>query len=141
MNPQRLQLEHLFRSSPERVFAFFADHEQFGRIWPGRTRRVRDGDEETNGLGSVREIAVGPVRFQETVTAFQRPLLIEYRITQGSPLKNHFGRIEFHPAGAGCRLDYRIEFEGRLPLIAPLVARSLARDFKRGLAGLASELP
>ncbi len=143
MSRQRLHLQHRFASSPEQVFAFFADHSQFGRIWPGQTLRVRDGDSEPNGLASVRQIRLllGLIRFEETVVAFERPRLIEYTISRGSPLKNHYGRIAFLPEDAGCLLDYHIEFEGRFPLIAGIVARNLQRDFVSGLAALREELP
>ena len=141
MAKQQLHLEHRFISPLEQVFEFFADHEQFGRIWPGQTRRIQAGESEPNGLGSVREIRVGPVSFEETVVAFERPRLIEYTISKGSPLKNHYGRIAFLPDKDGCRVDYHIEFEGRFPLIAGIVARNLQRDFKKGLAALRSELP
>ncbi len=137
---QQVHLEHRFQSSVEQVFEFFADHEQFGRIWPGKTRRVRDGEHDVNGLSSVREVCVGPVCFDETVVAFERPRLIEYTITRGSPLKNHYGRIAFLPDGDGCHVDYHIEFEGRFPFIAGIVARNLQRDFKHGLAALQKEL-
>jgi uncharacterized protein YndB with AHSA1/START domain len=141
MPKHRIQLSHQFASTPDQVFEFFSDHLQFGRIWPGKTRRVRDGDTESNGLGSVREIQVGPIRFEETVVSFARPQRIEYTITRGSPLKNHHGRIEFHPDGSGCRVDYQIEFDGRFPLIGAHVARQLPKDFQRGLQALQHELP
>lgn len=141
----RLHIEHRFASPVDQVFEFFADHEQFGRIWPGQTRRVRDGELEANGVGSVREVRVGPVRFEETTVALERPQRLEYTITRGSPLKNHYGRIAFLPDGSGCRIDYHIEFDGRWPLIGrligALVARSLPADFKRGIAALSAELP
>ena len=141
MAKQQIHLQHSFQSSVEQVFEFFSDHEQFGRIWPGKTRRIRDGEGDTNGLSSVRQVCVGPVCFEETVVAFERPRLIEYTITRGSPLKNHYGRIAFLSEGDGCRVDYHIEFEGRFPFIAGIVARNLQRDFGAGLLALQKELP
>ncbi|MGJ8669096.1 MAG: SRPBCC family protein [Oceanococcus sp.] len=141
MAKQQVHLEHRFQSPVNQVFEFFADHEKFGRIWPGKTQRITAGETEANGLSSVREIRVGPVCFEETVVAFERPRLIEYTITRGSPLKNHYGRIAFLTDGEGCRVDYHIEFQGRFPLIASLVARNLKKDFKAGLAALQAELP
>lgn len=140
MPRHQVVIEHHFASDPATVFAFFADHEQFGRLWPGRTRRIATGQDDPNGVGSVREIRLGPVRFEETVVTFQRPHLIEYTVTRGSPIKNHHGRIEFHPEGTGCRIDYRIRFDGRFPLIGALVARNLPRDFTAGLAAVGADL-
>ena len=93
MPRHKVVIEHRFQADPATVFAFFADHEQFGRLWPGTTRRIATGQNDPNGVGSVREIRVGPVRFEETVVTFQRPHLIEYTVTRGSPIKNHHGRM------------------------------------------------
>lgn len=141
MPKYQLHMQHQFRSSPDQVFDFFADHEQFGRIWPGKTRRVKEAEDEPNGEGSVREVKVGPVCFEETTVVHQRPHRIEYAITRGGPLRNHRGVIMFEASDGGCLLDYRIEYDSRFPFIGGILARNLPRDFKVGLAALRAELP
>ncbi len=140
MPRHRIELRHEFDAPPERVFDYFAAHETFANLWPAKITRLRDGDEERDGVGSVREIRVGPLAFEETIVTYQRPALLEYRITRGGPLRNHHGRIAFHPQGAGTRLEYSIEFDGRVPLIGGLIAKSLVRDFERGVIPVAAEL-
>src|SRR5690242_6592998 len=95
MPQQTVKFEQFFAAPREKVFAWFADHEKFGKIWPGRTRRIQasaDGA-EPNGLGSVREIRSAGSTFEETITTFEPPATIEYRITRGGPIKNHRGRL------------------------------------------------
>ena len=54
---QTVRFEQFFAAPRPAVFAYFADHEKFGRLWPGRTRRMKDAaGADPNGLGSVREI-------------------------------------------------------------------------------------
>jgi uncharacterized protein YndB with AHSA1/START domain len=119
-----------FAAPRAKVFAAFADHARFGRIMGGRFTRIRDGEDpaEPNGRGSVRELrGLGPV-FEETITRFEPPALIEYTVSRGSPIKNHHGRIVFTdtPEG-GTRIDYTIAFEPRIPFTGALIAGVLRR--------------
>jgi len=67
------------------------------------------------------------------VTDFKENEFIEYRITRGSPLKNHRGVMRFSAIPGGTRLHYTIEFEGRFPLVAELVKPVLEQGIRRGL--------
>ncbi len=50
------------------------------------------------------------------------------------PLKNHKGVMRFSDTGTGgSRLDYTIEFEGKLPLIGPIIKAGLDQGIRRGL--------
>jgi hypothetical protein len=63
--------------------------------------------------------------------------LIEYRITKGSPLRDHVGIMRFSPrAGGGTRLDYRIRIASRIPGLSPLVTAVLTRNLTKGLASV-----
>lgn len=135
MPQQTVKFEQFFAAPREKVFAWFADHEKFGRIWPGRTRRVQDSADggNPNGLGSVREMHSGGSVFQETITKFEPNSVIEYRVTQGSPIKNHLGRLVFSDTEGGTRLDYTIEFDPRIPLTGGLIASVLCAAWHRGV--------
>jgi uncharacterized protein YndB with AHSA1/START domain len=130
----RMALEVDIQASPEAVFNYFADHEKFAAIFGGSCTRVKDGDDEPNGLGSVRRIGPGPLSFDETIVVFDRPNAIHYAITRGGPLKNHLGRIHFlKTPGGGTRVDYVITFESKIPLLGGLVAKALKAAFLRGI--------
>jgi len=122
----------------EEVFAHLAEHENLAALFGAKVKRLADGDSERNGVGSRRELKVGPLPpFEETVTQYVPNELIEYRITKGSPLDGHVGTMRFSPtAGGGTHFDYRIRIASKLPLVAPIVTRNLTRDINRGLAGV-----
>ncbi len=142
MPSQRVVLTACVQAPPEQIYDFFCDHESFGRIWPGEIRRIKDSDDpgNPNGVGSVRSIKLGPLKFEETHITCDRPLCIQYRVTRGGPIKNHLGTIHFSPDGSATRIDYSIEFDPRVPLTGCLIARSLKRDWDRGIKPIITEL-
>ena len=133
---QRIDIRKTFPYSVEQLFEFLSEHKNLETIFaPARIRRVKDGEESTNGAGSVRElkILVAPA-FEETVTAVIPNERIEYRITKGSPLKKHHGIMRFSATEeGGSQLHYTIEFDGKLPLVAPVVRFALDKAIRRGL--------
>lgn len=140
MSTHRVELQHHFSAPPAVVFAALADHELFGQLWPGRTRRIRTGQDGANGVGSVREIQVGLTRFEETTVTHEPSQLIEYRITRGTPLRDHLGRMELRPDGEGTRLDYSIVFRCPIPLLGGHLARKLKADFEAAIPAWAARL-
>ncbi len=135
MAQQTIVFSEDFDASVAAVFEQFADHARFGAALGGPVgrrlrfiRRVRLGDDlkSADGVGSVRRIGYGPTGFEETVTAFEPLRLIEYRITRGSPLKHHHGRIEFYALpGHGTHVEYTIVFEPRVPGTGAFLVRAL----------------
>jgi len=135
---QRLIFDHDYAMPPERVFAYLSEHENLDDIFGARITRLRDGtDGHRNGVGSARELKVGPTRpFEETVTEFVPNELITYEITKGSPLKNHRGEMRFTTEGEGTHLHYEISFGSKLPGVDLIVAQGLKRNVAKGLAGV-----
>jgi uncharacterized protein YndB with AHSA1/START domain len=135
---QTVTVDHDFRLPPERVFAYLSEHENLDDIFGARITRLRDGtDGHRNGVGSVRELKVGPTPpFEETVTEFVPNELIAYEITKGSPLKNHRGEMRFTTEGEGTHLHYEISFGSKLPGVDLIVAQGLKRNVAKGLAGV-----
>lgn len=135
MPQQTVRFEQFFAAPRDKVFAWFADHEKFGRIWPGTTRRIQESADprEPNGLGSVREIRTGGMTFEETIVGFDAPERIAYRITRGSPIKNHRGELVFTQVEGGTKLSYVIEFDPKVPLTGGLIASVLCTSFHRGI--------
>lgn len=139
MGQQRIEIVQEFSAPVDRLFAYLGEHENLAAIFaPAKIKRISDGQGVRNGVGSAREmrILVGPA-FVETVTAYKENELIEYRITRGSPLKNHHGVMRFYPtASGGSRLHYTIVFEGKFPLVASIIKPGLEMGIRRGLKGL-----
>lgn len=135
MAKHSVHFSEFFPAPRAKVFAFFADHRKFGLIWGGDFSRIRDGQDpaDPNGLGSVRRIRSAGLSFEETIVAYQPPVLIEYTVSRGSPIKNHLGRIEFKDAPGGTRVDYSIRFAPRVPGTGWLLARILEQGWKKGV--------
>lgn len=127
MAEQNLRFDEFFALPRERVFDWFSDPANLGRLWGAKFTRVRDGQDraQPNGVGSVREVRAGAFKFEETITAFQPHQLIEYTMTKGGPVKNHLGRISFSDAPGGTRMVYTIQFDGKLPATGGLLASTL----------------
>jgi hypothetical protein len=138
MPMQKIDIDMEFRRPVGELFAFLSDHEKLGRIFGVDVKRTCDGEDSMNGLGSVRTLSIGPLPgFDETVTAFQKDKLIEYKISRGSPLKNHKGVMQFCPSGTGgSKLRYTIEFESKIPFFGPIVRAGLEHSIRRGLKTL-----
>ena len=129
-----------FAKPVEAVFAYLSEHENLGDLLGAKIERLHDGDSDRNGVGSVRQLRVGPLPpFEETITAFDPPRRIEYRITKGSPIRDHLGVMEFSPLpGGGSHLDYRIRLGSPIPGVALAVKTSLTRSISKSLGQLDS---
>lgn len=126
MPKHEIRLSAHIHAPVEKVFAFFADHERFGTLFGGSARRIREGDSEPNGLGSVRRIGPGPLSFDETIVAFEPNQRIDYQITRGSPIKNHIGQIRFGSEGGATTVDYVIRFDPKVPCTGGLIVKLLS---------------
>jgi uncharacterized protein YndB with AHSA1/START domain len=135
MRAHHVKVEHRFSKPPERIFAYLAEHENLGDMFGAKVTRLRDGDTDRNGVGSVRRLQIGPgPPFEETVTEFVPSERIVYRITKGSPLRGHVGVMTLAPEGEGTHFDYDIRLASPIPGLAALVKLSLTRSINRGLA-------
>jgi uncharacterized protein YndB with AHSA1/START domain len=131
----RVLVEHDFSKPVDRVFAYLSEHENLQQVFGAKVTRAKDGDDgHRNGVGSVRTLRIGPgPSFDETVTEFVADELIRYRITRGSPLRDHRGEMRFSRSDGGSHLRYEITFTTRLPGLATLIAAVLSRNIGAGL--------
>ncbi len=132
---ERIEIDYDFALPVDRVYAYLAEHENLEPVFGAKITRVRDGDTSRNGTGSVRtlRIAILPP-FQETVTDAVPNERIDYRITKGSPLRNHRGSMRFSTRGSGSHLHYVIEFGAVVPGLDRLVKPGIERTIRKGLA-------
>ncbi len=136
---QKIDIDLTFRRPVTELFALLSDHEKLGPVLGARIKRTRDGKDSPNGLGSVRTLRIGPLpSFDETVTAFEKNALIEYKITRGTPLSKHKGVMRFSATDSGgSRLHYTIEFDSKIPLLGPVIRAGLESSIRKGLGKLA----
>jgi len=137
-SPIKMKFE--FDKPLEQVFAQLSDHEFFGKTCGINMKRVVDGQDGANGLGSVRKINIGILpSFDETITTFEPNKLIEYKITRGSPIKNHKGTMVFSARDKGCVLDYEIALESKIPGTSGLIKTVLKHGISSGLVRYAKQ--
>lgn len=142
MRLHHVHVTHDFSAPVERTFAYLAEHENLGPLFGVRIERVRDGDTERNGVGSCRRLSFnGLLPFEETVTAVVPDERITYRITKGSPMRDHEGTMAFSAGpGKGTHLDYRIQLGSAVPGLALIISRVLTGSIARGLRKLDREI-
>ena len=141
MSRQRIKITQSFNAGLETIFDILTDHQSFGEVINAKIRRVVDGrGDNKNGVGSVRRISSFPVpSFEETVTAFEPNRLMEYKVSKGSPVKNHKGRMEFTGDKGQTELTYTIEFEPKLPFVffGSQIRNAIEKPISGGLKRLA----
>lgn len=133
MAEQRIEIIQEFNRPVKAVYAYLSDHNNLAEIFGIPCRRVRDGEGDLNGPGSVRRIGVGPLAIEETVLTAVPGEFIEYCISKGGPLRNHHGQLRFYDSGAGSKVHWTITFESRIPLLGPVIRVALDQGLRRGL--------
>lgn len=139
MGLQTIDLTKEFKLPLEQLFAQLSEHENLSALfWPAKVKRVADGSDCRNGVGSTRhlKIPLSPL-IVETVTVFDKDERIEYRVTNRAPIKNHLGVMRFSATDTGSRLHYTITFESRIPLVGGVIKAALAHAIKKGLKQIA----
>ncbi len=131
---QTITITQDFALPVARVYAYLSEHEHLGPLFGARITRLRDGRESRNGVGSVRSLKLGPLpAFEETIEEAVVDQRIVYRITKGSPLRDHRGVMEFSTTGTGSRLVYTISFGAVVPGLDRVVKLGLTHNLRKGL--------
>jgi uncharacterized protein YndB with AHSA1/START domain len=132
-----IRVERRLDAAPDAVFDVVADHARYDRFdGIRRSELAVPGDPVPNGLGAVRWIWVGPLRFEEEVTAFERPRRLDYliRAVRALPFRHAGGSIQLEPDGAGTRAVWTSAFEIPIPLLGAALDRIFERQLERGFA-------
>ena len=137
MSQHRIEVVQEFGKPVEAIFDYLADHNNLSKVFGIPVKRIKDGEDDVNGVGSVRALGFAPLATEETVVAVEPNEVIEYTITKnGGPLQNHYGRMRFSKTARGSRLEWVITFDS-LPLLGTAVGKVLETGIRRGLKKLA----
>ena len=120
---------------PETVFAVLADHARYERFdGIRRSELVETGDPAPNGLGAVRWVWLGPLRFEEEITAFEPPNRLDYLIrdVRGLPFRHEGGSIRLSPGEGGTDAVWTSSFEIPIPLVGSAIDRVFCSRLARG---------
>ncbi len=131
-----------FDAPVERLYEYLSVHENLKDLFGINVEKIKDGDIEPNGVGSVRRLSLkGIAPFEETVTVAVPNERIEYTITKGTPLNEHLGVMVFSSTpNGGSHLDYTITVGAKVPGVAKAVAAGLRSGIKRGYPKVAKKL-
>ncbi len=126
----------------ERLYAHLSKHENLKPLLGLDVERISAGQTDPDGVGSVRKLsAKGMLPFEETVTEAVPNERIEYRVTKGTPLRNHLGVMVFSSTGDGrSHLDYTISFDTAVPGLDRVIAAAVGRTLRRGFPKIARAL-
>lgn len=136
---QIVELTQISRLPLAELYALLSDHNRLGGVLGAPVRRIRDGRDSPNGVGSVRAIGFPPLGLEETVVGAVVDKSIDYKITRGGwPVKNHHGRLTFRALPDGrSEVQWRIQLDAALPGAAVLLKGVLGFAIGRGLRSLA----
>jgi len=137
-----IRLERTLDAPIDHVFELLSDHAEYHRF-RGITdsKLIREGESERNGLGARRSVATGPIRFEEEITAFERPTRMGYLIREVNvPLEHDGGMITLESTGGGTRVLWVSTFTMRVPLVGRPLGSVLAATFKRGFSSVLSQI-
>lgn len=143
MKIHEIKLYQEFDAPIEQVWEAFNDHVNFGKMMGQKIIRVVDSTDpgNINGLGSVRQLSLPTGPFEETIMKSQKPALIEYKITKGTPLHHHYGIMKFTSLSDGrSAIDYSIELGSKIPLLGAIVKTALHKGIGDGLRNYARRL-
>ena len=143
MKIHEIKLYQEFDAPIEQVWEAFNDHANFGKMMGQKIVRVVDSTDpgNINGLGSVRSLSLPTGPFEETIVKSEKPKLIEYKITKGTPLHYHYGRMQFSSLPDDrSAINYSIELGSKYPLVGMIVKTALDKGLAGGLASYARKL-
>ena len=139
----KIKVERIIKKPIDEVFEALSDHASYGSFKAvGVAKLVTEGDKERNGIGALRTIQTGPIKFWERITAFERPTHMQYQIEKARPVKMQHdkGIIDLKDLGDGSTQVTWVS-EGRIVVPLPLIGRLLDRKMqKQGTVGFSSIL-
>ncbi len=139
MAEETIHIVQKFNVNAEKVWLFLNDHNRWNEIFPIEIKRVKDSkdDQNINGVGSVRRLGLPIINLEETIAKSERGQLIEYTITKGPLIKNHYGIMQFIDNNDGTSiLNYTIVMESNIAVLGSLISNSLRLAIKDALKKL-----
>lgn len=134
-------VEKVIEKEIDVVFAELADHAGYSRFRGVKAAKLLEpGEIEENGLGALRHIDLGAVKFDERITYFERPTRLDYNIEQSSPFpfRHELGSITLEPVTGGTKVIWVSKGTIAIPILGRFF---LDKKFERqGIQGFASLL-
>ena len=138
----RIDLDKTLAGPIDEVFELLTDHAGYTRFRGFSTAElVREGTEDRNGVGAIRRLGAYGMRFDEEITAFERPTRMDYLIRKVNlPLRHEGGTISLSPAGTGTRVLWRSTFTMPVPVVGRPLGAVFAAGLRRGFIRLLDDI-
>jgi hypothetical protein len=124
----------------ELVWRHLTDHAAMGdwSLFDGRV--VREGPDDPDGPGCLRELTAPGLRITEEVIAWQEGSHYAYRLRSGAPFRRHQGDIYLWEEDGRTRVRWAIRFDSWVPFSGRITALLLRLVFRRDLKRLKARL-
>ncbi len=139
-------VKHTIQAPIERVFDRLADHALYDQF-PGvrKSTLAKNGKSNKNGVGAIREIESGVAWFREEITAYQRPVRLDYVILRSFPPLRHGGSsVQLKKVGSATEVTWTSSVRLKVPLVGklltPLLAAQMAKSYKGCLKAIGRQL-
>jgi uncharacterized protein YndB with AHSA1/START domain len=125
----------------EKVFDLLADHANYkANFGVKESKLLKEGKPDRNGLGAVRYIDAGIMRFEEEITHYERPRRYDYLIIKCSaPLEHQGGSIRLESAGNATKVTWTSTMRMRVPIVGGLLSRVLASKIGQAFGSMLKE--
>ena len=141
--PKRWRFEGRIDASQERVFDAIAADPSTWTWFPGFSTGRYEGP-GPHGVGSIREVRVGPSVYRETIVAWDRPTRWVYRVDSTTVPLAHALVEEWtvEPSGSGSIVGWTFAIDPRLMFraIGPAANAVLGGVFRKAMRNLEAEL-
>ncbi|MGH2785120.1 MAG: SRPBCC family protein [Actinomycetota bacterium] len=141
--PRRWAFQGRVAASQEAVFDAIAADPSTWSWFPGFSTGRYEGP-GPHGVGSIREIRVGPTVYRETIMAYDRPHRWIYRVDSTTVPLAHALMEEWtvEPSGTGStvRWTFAVDPRAMFRAMGPLTPMVLGRVFRKAMRNLEAEL-
>lgn len=134
-----VRVEREISAPIESVFDVLADHAGYDRFRPvRRSELTRPGRDDQNGVGAVRTVWVGPLRFTEEITVYERPTRLDYLIVAVNvPFEHKGGTIRLDQSGReGTHATWTSTFRCPARLLGGPLTLGFGIALERGFASM-----
>jgi len=137
-----VRVRRTVRASVDQVFDLLTDHANYKRFRFVRdSELVREGQAERNGVGALRRVLIGPIRFEEEITTFERPVRMDYLIRDiNAPLEHEGGTVALEATGEGTEVLWSSTFRVPMRLIGGVAGSAAAPLVRVGFASILKDV-
>ena len=127
----KIKVERIVKKPIDDVFEALSDHASYALFKSvGVAKLLTEGDEERNGVGALRSVQTGAFKVWERITAFERPIHMQYHIEKSKPIKmEHYkGIIDLKDLGDGTT---HVTWVSEGQLVVPLIGKVFDRKMEK----------